>query len=55
MPDYKKLYFQLFAAVADATEYLENGQPFWAKERLISAQQAAEEAYLSDDDCSEDE
>ena len=49
MPDYKALYFKLFAAVADATEYLEQGQPFLAKERLIRAQQEAEEDYLSEE------
>lgn len=48
MPDYKKLYFMLFAAMADAVEYLEEGQPFLAKQRLITAQQEAEEEYISD-------
>lgn len=48
MPDYKKLYFKLFAAMADAVEYLEEGQPFLAKQRLIAAQQEAEEEYISD-------
>lgn len=45
MPDYKALYFKLFAAMADAVEDLERGQPFLAKQRLISAQQEAEEHY----------
>ena len=49
MPDYKALYFMLFAAMADAVEDLEQGQPFLAKERLISAQQAAEELYLTEE------
>ena len=48
MPDYKKLYFKLFAAMADAVEHLENGQPFLAKDRLIQAQQEAEEEYISE-------
>ena len=47
MPDYKKLYFKLFAAMADAVEYLEEGQPFLAKQRLVTAQQEAEEEYIS--------
>ena len=38
----------LFAAIADATEYLEEGQPFLAKQRLIIAQQEAEDRYISD-------
>ena len=50
MPDYKALYFKLFAATADAVEYLEQGQPFLAKQRLISAQQEAEEEYLVSDE-----
>lgn len=49
MPDYKKLYFRLFAAMADAVEYLEQGQPFQAKECLIRAQQEAEEEYLREE------
>lgn len=48
MPDFEKLYFKLFAALADAVEDLENGQPSLAKERLIRAQQDAEEAYLAE-------
>lgn len=47
MPDYKALYFKLFAALADAVEDLEQGRPFLAKERLIRARQEAEEAYLN--------
>lgn len=49
MPDYKALYFKLFAAMADAVEDLEQGQPFQAKERLIHAQQEAEEEYLEEE------
>ena len=49
MPDYKKLYFKLFAAMADAVEELEQGRPFLAKERLIRAQQEAEEEYLREE------
>jgi len=46
MPDYKDLYFRLFAAMADAVEALEQRKNETAKEILIAAQQAAEEAYL---------
>lgn len=49
MPDYKALYFKLFAALADAVEDLENGQPYLAKQRLIRAQQEAEDAYISEE------
>ena len=49
MPDFEKLYFKLFAALADAVEDLENGQPSLAKERLIRAQQEAEEEYLQEE------
>ena len=48
MPDYKKLYFMLFAAMADAVENLEQENYGAAKQRLISAQQEAEEEYLSE-------
>ena len=49
MPDYKALYFRLFGVLADAVEYLEQGQPFLAKECLICAQQEAEEEYLEEE------
>ena len=49
MPDYKKLYFKLFAAMADAVEDLEQENYGSAKQRLIAAQQEAEEDYLSDE------
>ena len=48
MPDFETLYFKLFAALADAVEDLENGQPYLAKERLIRAQQDAEEEFISE-------
>lgn len=50
MPDYKKLYFRLFGAVADAVEHLELGSIKLAKDGLIRAQQDAEEEYLKDGD-----
>lgn len=49
MPDYEKLYFKLFAAAADAVEYLEREDPEGARQRLIRAQQEAEELYLSEE------
>lgn len=49
MPDYKKLYFKLFAAMADAVEALEQGKFVFARERLIAAQQEAEEVHLSEE------
>lgn len=45
--DYKSLYFSLFAAVADATEALEQGNSELAKTILIEAQRTAEEGYIS--------
>ena len=50
MPDYRTLYFKLFAAIADAVEDLENGRQNIAKEKLINAQQEAEELYLDSDE-----
>ena len=49
MPDYKKLYFMLFAAMADAVENLEQENYGAAKQRLISAQQKAEESYIEEE------
>lgn len=45
--NYKKLYYQLFSACADATQQLEEQNYGKAREILIAAQQAAEEAFLS--------
>ena len=49
MPDYKALYFKLFAAMADAVEDMERENYGNAKRRLIRAQQEAEEAYLGEE------
>ena len=49
MPDYERLYFKLFAAMADAVEKLEQQNYGDAKGILISAQQEAEEQYLSEE------
>lgn len=51
MPDYHALYFKLFAAIADAVEELEQQNFGTARQRLISAQQEAEEEYLESGDC----
>lgn len=50
MSDYKNLYFKLFAAVADALEHMEQDNDGLARERLISAQQEAEEQYISQEE-----
>ena len=47
MVDYKKMYFQLFGAIADAVEALEKNENATAKEILIRAQQKTEELYIS--------
>ncbi len=44
---YKELYFKLFAAMADAVEDMEQANYGLAKQRLIAAQQEAEEDYIS--------
>ena len=49
IPNYEKLYFKLFAAMADAVEDLEQENYGLAKRRLIAAQQEAEEEYLSEE------
>lgn len=46
MPNYQQLYYQLFAAAANAVEAIEFSNYGQAKEILISAQQNAEEQYI---------
>jgi len=46
MPDYQKLYTLLFHAVTDALEDMERMDFGRARERLIAAQQEAEEKYM---------
>lgn len=48
MPDFERLYFQLFAALADAVEAIESNDCETAREILIRAQQDAEEIYISE-------
>lgn len=47
MPDYEKLYHDLFNAITDAPEAPERGAILQASALLIRAQQDAEEAYLA--------
>jgi len=49
MPDYQALYFKLFGAVADALEYIEEDNYGLARQRLIAAQQEAEEQYIGEE------
>lgn len=49
MPNYEKLYFKLFAAIADAVEHMEQDNYGLARERLISVQQEAEEQYIGEE------
>ncbi len=44
---YRELYYKLFAAVADAVEDIEQANYGKALQRLITAQQEAEEHYIS--------
>ncbi len=45
--DYEKLYHLLFNAITDALEQMESQNFGTAKETLITAQQEAEELYMS--------
>lgn len=47
MPDYEKLYHDLFNAITDALDAIERGEVLRGRALLIHAQQAAEEAYLA--------
>ena len=46
MPDYQRLYTALFNAVTDALRQLDAQNFGAARERLVCAQQEAEEQYL---------
>lgn len=48
MPDYKKLYFKLFTAIADTLEHMEQENYGLARQTLISAQQQAEEQHMEE-------
>ena len=45
--DYQKMYTTLFNAITDALEQMESQNFGTAKETLITAQQEAEELYMS--------
>lgn len=45
--DYEKLYLLLFNAITDALKQMESQNFGTAKETLITAQQEAEELYMS--------
>lgn len=47
MPDFEKLYFHLFGAMADAVEAIEKKEYEKTKDILIAAQQEAEEEYIN--------
>lgn len=48
MVDYRDLYFQLFAAMADSVEAIEEREYGRAREKLIEAMRNAEEAVLAE-------
>ena len=50
---YRDLYYKLFAATADAIEALEKQDTQLARQILIAAEQAAEEAVIAEDTASE--
>ena len=47
--NYKSLYFHLFGVMAQAVEYMEQGNIISAYECLVKAQLEAEEAWLESD------
>lgn len=53
MPDFRKMYFQLFASIADALDALKAGNPERSREILILAQLRGEESYISPPEDSE--
>ena len=50
MPDYEYLYHLMVAASEDAIAAMEGGNVWDAKRILITAEQRAEEAYLTSTD-----
>ena len=50
MPDYQKMYAQLFNAITDALEKMETGNWLAAHELLCAAQAKTEEMYIEADD-----
>ncbi len=50
MPDYRPLYFKLFAALADAVDALEAANYGRARDILMAAQQLTEEQFMDADE-----
>lgn len=48
MPDYKNLYFQLFSAISDALEAIDQMNFGQAKQVLLAAALKAEEEHMKD-------
>ena len=48
MPDYQKMYLQLFNSITDALEMMEEGKWIAAHELLCSAQTTTEEMYVDE-------
>ena len=46
MPDYQKMYLTLFNAITDALEEIQKPHIGLAQERLIAAQQLAEDIFI---------
>jgi hypothetical protein len=47
---YRDLYYKLFAAIADAVEFLENNEPLAAKKTMIAVMREAEEITVSSEE-----
>ena len=52
--EYKKPYFILFNGITDTLASLDAGKRGEARERLIQAQQEAEDAYISEEESKAD-
>ena len=50
MIEYKKLYLVLWNGITDAIEHIEEKEYFTAKQRLIKAQQDAEDIFINSED-----
>lgn len=54
MPNFEKMYYQLFNAITDSIEETEKMNFGQAKSILIQAQQKCEEMYISETPCALD-
>ena len=50
MPDYKKLYYMLFAGIDEAIKEIEAMNYGRAKEVLVELEQTAEEHFMNDEE-----